>query len=68
MTFAARRICCTYDQYVQEYRLLVEGNLHCCDEYEIDMLSAISDPMRETHDLGARVVFTNDDVPYASEA
>jgi hypothetical protein len=27
MTFAARRIGCTYDQYVQDYRLLVEGNL-----------------------------------------
>jgi len=68
MTFAARRIGCTYDQYVQDYRLLVEGNLRCCDEFEIDMLSAISDPMRETHDLGARVVFPFDDVPYASEA
>jgi MtaA/CmuA family methyltransferase len=68
MTFAARRICCTYDQYVQDYRLLVEGNLRCCDEFEIDMVSAISDPMREAHDLGAKVVFPMDDVPYASEA
>lgn len=68
MTFAARRIGCSYDQYVQDYRLLVEGNLRCCDEFEIDMLSAISDPMRETHDLGAKVVFPLDDVPYASEA
>lgn len=68
MTFAARQIGCTYDQYVQDYRLLVEGNLQCCDEFEIDMLSAISDPMREAHDLGAKVVFPFDDVPYASEA
>ncbi len=68
MTFAARRIGCTYDQYVQDYHLLVEGNLRCCEEFEIDMLSAISDPMRESHDLGARVVFPFDDVPYASEA
>ncbi|MDO9086137.1 MAG: uroporphyrinogen decarboxylase family protein [Anaerolineaceae bacterium] len=68
MTFAARRIGCTYDQYVQDYPLLLEGNLRCCDEFEIDMLSAISDPMREAHDLGAKVVFPFDDVPYASEA
>jgi MtaA/CmuA family methyltransferase len=68
MTFAARRIGCTYDQYVQDYRLLVEGNLRCCEEFEIDMLSAISDPVRETHDFGAKVVFPFDDVPYASEA
>jgi len=67
MTFAARRTGCTYDQYVQDYRLLVEGNLRCCDEFEIDMLSAISDPMREAHDLGARIVFPFDDVPYSPE-
>ena len=68
MTFAARRIGCTYDQYVQDYRLLVEGNLRCCEEFEIDMLSAISDPMREAHDMGANIVFPFDDVPYAAEA
>ena len=68
MTFAARRIGCTYDQYVQDYRLLVEGNLRCCEEFEIDMLSAISDPMREAHDMGANIVFPFDDVTYAAEA
>lgn len=67
MTFAARRIGCTYDQYVQDYKLLVEGNLRCCDEFEIDMLSAISDPVREAHDLGAKIIFPFDDVPYATE-
>lgn len=60
MTFAARRIGCTYDQYVQDYRLLVEGNLRCCDEFQIDMLSVISDPVRETNDLGSRIVLPNE--------
>ena len=41
MTFAAKRFGCTYDKYVQDYRLLVEGNLRCCDEFDIDMLSVI---------------------------
>jgi len=30
MTFVARGIGCSYDEYVQDYRLLVEENLHCC--------------------------------------
>ena len=66
MTFAAKRIGVPYDRYVQDYRLLVEGNLRCCEEFEIDMLSAISDPMREAQALGAVVVFPEDGIPYAA--
>ena len=65
MTFAAKRIGVPYDRYVQDYRFLVEGNLRCCEEFEIDMLSAISDPMREAQALGAVVIFPEDGVPYA---
>ena len=66
MTFAAKRIGVSYDQFVQDYCLLVEGNLRCCEEFEIDMLSAISDPMREAQALGAEVIFPEDGVPYAA--
>ncbi|NMB92673.1 MAG: uroporphyrinogen decarboxylase [Flexilinea flocculi] len=68
MTFAAKFINVTYDRYVQDYRLLVEGNLRCCDTFGIDLLSAISDPVREAADLGAEVVFPFDDVPYLQKA
>ncbi|QRN84017.1 uroporphyrinogen decarboxylase family protein [Chloroflexota bacterium] len=68
MTFAAKYIGVTYDRYVSDYRLLVDGNLRCCEDFKIDMLSAISDPMREAHGFGANVIFPYDGVPYASEA
>ena len=67
MTFAARYIGQPYDRYVQDYKVLVEGNLRCCEDFGIDMLSAISDPVRETHDLGAEIVFPSDGVPYAAQ-
>jgi len=65
MTFAAKYIGKRYDQYVRDFRILVEGNIRCCKDFEIDMLSVISDPMRETHAFGAEVVFPVDGVPYA---
>lgn len=68
MTFAAKYIHVPYDQYVQDHRLLVEGNLRCCEDFGIDILSAISDPVREAADLGAEVVIPFDDVPFAPNA
>lgn len=67
MTFAAKYIGCSYDQYVRDYRLLVEGNIRCCEDFSIDMVSVISDPVRETSDFGANIVFPFDAVPYASD-
>ncbi len=64
MTFAARYIGVSYDRYVTDHRLLVEGNLRCCEQFGIDMLSAISDPTREAHGFGAEVVMPPDGVPY----
>jgi MtaA/CmuA family methyltransferase len=64
MTFAAKYIGVPYDRYVTDHRLLVEGNLRCCEDFGIDMLSAISDPAREAHSFGAEVAFPSDGVPY----
>ncbi len=66
MTFAAKYIHVTYGRYVTDHRLLVEGNLRCCEDFSIDMLSAISDPMREAAGFGADVVIPFDGVPYAA--
>ncbi|MCF8009320.1 MAG: uroporphyrinogen decarboxylase family protein, partial [Halanaerobiales bacterium] len=63
MTFAAKFIDVPYSKYVTDYRYLVEGNIKCCEEFGIDMVSAISDPCRESHDLGATIKFPFDDVP-----
>lgn len=63
MTFAAKYINIPYKKYVTDYRYLVEGNLKCCENFGIDMVSAISDPCREGFDFGAEVELPEDDVP-----
>lgn len=64
MTFAAKYIDVPYSKYVTDYRYLVEGNIKCCEEFGIDMVSAISDPCREGNDMGAKINMPFDDVPY----
>jgi MtaA/CmuA family methyltransferase len=63
MGFAARFIGSTYDRLAQDYRVLVEANLRTCAMFHIDLVSAISDPVREASAFGARVVFPADGVP-----
>jgi MtaA/CmuA family methyltransferase len=67
MTFAAKYIGASYGKYAKDYHCLVEGNLAVCDRFGIDMLSAISDPCRETADLGANIVFPEDGVPQCKD-
>ncbi len=67
MAFAAKYIDVPYSKYVTDYRYLVEGNLKCCEEFDIDMVSAISDPCREGADLGAEINIPHDDVPSFKE-
>ncbi len=67
MQFAAKTIGVTYKTYVTDYRRLAEGNITCCEQYGIDMVSTVSDPMREAHGYGADVTMPEDDVPYCKE-
>lgn len=67
MAFAAKYIGVNYKKYVTDYRYLVDGNIRCCEDFGIDMVSAISDPVRETYDLGANVTLPEDDVPYCAD-
>lgn len=67
MQYAARKIGVPYSEYVQDYRRLVEGNVACCREYGIDLISTISDAVRETHDMGAEVHFPYDGVPHCPQ-
>lgn len=63
MQFASKYIGIPYGKYCTDYRYLVEGNIKCCREFGIDMVSVISDPYRETEGFGANVVINPDDVP-----
>ena len=67
MLFSARYINTPYKSYVTDYRNLVDGNIKCCEKFGIDMVSAISDPYRETFDYGANIIFPDDDVPICTD-
>lgn len=63
MMFAADRIGRKYRDYVTDYRVLVEGQIRTAEEFDLDYVSAISDPAREAADCGARVAFFDDQPP-----
>lgn len=65
MAFSARRNGHTYREYASDYRILCESDLACSERYSIDLLCAISDPMREAEGFGANVLLPEDDVPYS---
>ena len=67
MFFAAKEIGVPYSEYCQDYRKLVHGNIVCMREYGIDAVSAISDPLRESADMGLKIAFPEDDVPHEKE-
>ncbi len=64
MLFAAKYIDQPYGKFCQDYRVLVEGNVRCNKEFDIDLLSTMSDPYRETADFGAEMVYPEDDLPH----
>lgn len=68
MGFSARFGGHTYREYASDYRILCDSDLKCAEEFSIDLLSAISDPMREAEGFGANVVMPENDVPYSPVA
>lgn len=68
MMFAADRIGAKYRDYASDYRVLAEGQLRVAEEFDIDFVSCISDPARETADLGAAVEWYEDQPPALIEA
>jgi uroporphyrinogen decarboxylase len=63
MHFAARYAGSTYDILAQDHRVLVESNIQCLDAFDLDAVSVISDPFRETAAFGAQIDFPYDQVP-----
>ncbi|MEO8411616.1 MAG: uroporphyrinogen decarboxylase family protein, partial [Propionivibrio sp.] len=45
----------------------VEGKIKAAEDFGIDVVSCISDPMREASGFGAKVIIPDDDVPYCKE-
>jgi MtaA/CmuA family methyltransferase len=63
MTFAARYIRQPLRAYYQDWRVLCAANLAMLEDFDIDLVQAISDPFRETADFGAEIEFPDDDLP-----
>lgn len=63
MQFAAEYIGSNYGKFASDYKILVEANLRCLEDFDIDMLGLISDPYRETAAFGAKIEFVPDGVP-----
>jgi MtaA/CmuA family methyltransferase len=63
MQFAAEHIGSNYGAFASDHRVLVEANMRCAEDFEIDQLSAISDPYRETAGFGAEIKFHENAVP-----
>ena len=65
MGFGAELIGVSYRDFVSDYKLLCKAGIRCAEEFGIDVLSAISDPMRECEGLGAKVEYPENGVPYS---
>jgi len=63
MHFAARFNNTTYGKLASDYKVLVESNIRCLEYFDLDTVSLISDPYRETSAFGARIEFIPEGVP-----
>jgi uroporphyrinogen-III decarboxylase len=64
MHFAARFNENSYGEFASDFRVLVESNIKCLKYFDLDMVSLISDPYRETSAFGATVDFIAEGVPH----
>ena len=67
MMFAAKQIGISYGEFLTDYRKLSEAVLYCHEKFGIDVLSAISDSMREVEGFGGKVRIHEDKSPEAEE-
>lgn len=67
MHFAARYAGYSYGEFASDFRVLVDSNLKCLDEFGMDAVGLISDPYRETSAFGARISYPAEGVPRCEE-
>lgn len=63
MTRAAHHIGVPLSQYYLDHRVLCQANLAVMQDFELDIVQAISDPYREAADMGLEVEFPHDNLP-----
>jgi MtaA/CmuA family methyltransferase len=67
MTFAAHYIRQPLSKYYLDYRVLVDANMAMVENFNVDIVQVISDPLREAFDFGAKIEFSEDDLPVNKE-
>lgn len=68
MMFAADLAGVHYRDYATDYRALAEGQMQVAERFDIDYVSAISDPAREASDLGSTIEWFEDQPPAIVES
>jgi MtaA/CmuA family methyltransferase len=63
MALAAHHIGQPLSHYYLDHRVLVDANIAVCEDFELDIVQAISDPFREAADFGLEVEFPVDNLP-----
>lgn len=63
MHFAARHAGFTYAEFASDYKKLVQSNLKCLEDFQLDSVGLISDPYRETAAFGAEISYPREGVP-----
>jgi MtaA/CmuA family methyltransferase len=63
MALASHHISRPLSRFYLDHRVLVDANLAVCEDYELDIVQAISDPYREAADFGLEVEFPEDNLP-----
>jgi uroporphyrinogen decarboxylase len=63
MTFAAHHIGQPLSRYYLDHRVLVDANMAMVEDFDADIVQAISDPYREATGFGAQVEFPHDGLP-----
>jgi MtaA/CmuA family methyltransferase len=63
MQYAEEYIGSDYEAFASDYRILVEANRRCAQDFGFDQLSAISDPYRETQGFGGKITYFKNGVP-----
>jgi len=67
MQFAEEYIRSDYEAFASNYRILVEANRRCAQDFGFDQLSTISDTYRETQGFGGKVTYFKDGVPRCTQ-
>lgn len=63
MQFAASHIGAKYGVFCRDYRVKVEGNVRCAEDFGLDVVGVMSDPYAETQGFGADIVFLDEGTP-----